>query len=57
METQADVKAREGNVDVEVGAPNEKPAVDVEVRPGTGVNIEVDRDKLRERVRERRDEP
>lgn len=53
---RADVKARNGNVDVEVGQPGEKPAVDVDVKPGGDVDVDIDRDKIRERIDERREE-
>src|SRR4051794_23678590 len=42
-EKRTDTTAREGNVDVKVGKPGEKPAVDVESKPGGGVHVDVDR--------------
>ena len=53
---RADARARSGNVEVEVGRPGEKPAVGVDVRPGGNVDVNVDRDKIRERIDERRAE-
>lgn len=52
----ADVRANDGNVDVEVGPPGEKPGLDVDVRPGGNVDVNVDGEKIRERINERREE-
>ena len=37
-------------------ADGKKPAIDVKVKPEGGVDVNVDRDKLRERIDERREE-
>lgn len=52
----AEVRTRDGNVDVNVGPPGEKPGVDVDVRPGGNVDVDIDGEKIRQRVQERREE-
>ncbi len=53
---RTDTTIRDGDVDVEVGRPHEKPAVDVEVKPGGKVDVDVDGEKIRDRIEERREE-
>ncbi len=53
---KGDVRVDRDGTRVEVDVPGDKkPAVDVKVNPGGGVDVNVDREKLREKIDERRE--
>jgi hypothetical protein len=52
----ANVTSGNGQTHVDVKKPGDpKPAVDVNVAPGGGVDVNVDRDKIRQNIEERRE--
>lgn len=52
-----DIKTGPGGVDVEVDRDGDgKKAVDVDVAPGGGVNVDINRGEIRDNVKERREE-
>lgn len=53
---RANVRVDNGTVDVQVAPAAGKPAVDVDVREGGNVKVDIDRAKIRERIDERRAE-
>lgn len=46
----------ERKVDVEVGPPGARPGVEVETNPGGGTNVQIDGERIRERIQERRED-